>query len=409
VTLARVRVSATIISSVAGILAGILGSWLTGKWLWGVAVGVLLLIAVVAGAEAVKVQAEGGEGSRKKSGEDALVHQEVSIKVGRDFTPIDSIVAGRDLIQNQTTNANSRKGSLVALAAICLCSLLVGTGGTIYLRPEPRGHRIQVTHAISRPTVSHTTVSPESSATPFAGNASQWKGLHRAATFTETDATGDSITQAIWFSTPIPLSQLPAVASVAQSACSNNQAANPPGRDLVVPFAIASRLNSDVAVQATVTMSVDDFLNSSSQDGGLVQLNQESTALLGDFQGGMECDDNQSFGDGGSVSLSRKGDYSVFGGWIIFSNAITADYPDGDIPALGQTYAQLDIGQGGGTAIDRIQASGPGVCVGESVTNVVGQTENVNVDPPPFLHIGGPVYSWEGCSGHYSGSLDSSS
>jgi hypothetical protein len=110
VTRPGVRVSAAIISPVAGILAGILGSWLTGKWLWGVAVGVLLLIAVVAGAEAIKVKAEESEGSGKKSEEVALSRQAISIKVGRDFSPTNSVVVGGNLIQNKFMNIASGKG-----------------------------------------------------------------------------------------------------------------------------------------------------------------------------------------------------------------------------------------------------------------------------------------------------------
>src|ERR1051326_2942696 len=74
--------SATAVSAVAGILAGILGGWLTARWLWGIAAMVIILIAMTAGAEVIKVRAEESSKRDEKSGEKDLPRQQVSTSIG---------------------------------------------------------------------------------------------------------------------------------------------------------------------------------------------------------------------------------------------------------------------------------------------------------------------------------------
>ena len=394
---ARPNYAAVVISPVASIVAGILGSWLTGEWSWGIILGLLCMITLVAGAEVVKAGAE-REGDQKESLEPKQAVSGAHFEIGGDFYPANSVVVGRDI--SHTTNINSRKGSSVALVAVSLCALLSGTGGTVYFWHEHDLPHLQPTSPASHAAGSSRTATPQPSTSMSVGNGTQWAGLHLAATFNETDSSGDSITQAVWFSTPLPLSQLPSVAA-AQNACSLSQITVPLGRDLVVPFAIATRLNSSIAVEATVGLTINDFFNSSSGDDGLLQ--NGPAVVLGRFQNGILCDDASS-GDGGTVTLSGEGDEDVFKGWIIFVNAITADNPHGNISVLGQTYAQLDIGPGSKSPADAIRVSGPGVCV-KTATYASNGNINLNADSPPYIHIGGPESTWEGCSGYYSGQV----
>jgi len=329
-----------------------------------------------------------------------------------------SVVAGGDVSQSTVINARVKKGSPAALAIACVVLLLSAASGTIAFRTAPGSGPKTSSSPASQPARHPDPTSTASAATsataapdPTGANGTLTadgiygsQDLHRAAIFTETNSTGDSVEQAIWFASPLALSKIPAVAAAAQTACSDTPVTNPPERDLVVPFVVVSGLNSTVAVQATVSVSVGDFLDESSNDGGLAQTGLGTVAALGNFQNGIGCDQS-GFDSGGTVSLSSKGKFDVFVGWLIFPNAITANDPHGNITALGQTYLQLAVGQGSTTEIDKINATGSGVCVGEPVNN--GFISNIDIGTPPYIHIGGPVYPWEGCSGRLTGSPSS--
>lgn len=66
--------------------------------------------------------------------------------------------------------------------------------------------------------------------------------------------------------------------------------------------------------------------------------------------------------------------------------------------ALGQTevnfHAELNNDIASFTSFD---ATGPNVCVDSNGISTFN-------DMRPYIHIGGPVYSWEQCKGSYSGS-----
>jgi membrane protein implicated in regulation of membrane protease activity len=98
----RSRTIASVVSAVSGILAGILGGWLAGRWIWGVAVGVLTLIAVVAGAEVVKVRAERDDDPKENS----PINQKTSITLGKNTSITNSVVAAGNVEQKQVINEN---------------------------------------------------------------------------------------------------------------------------------------------------------------------------------------------------------------------------------------------------------------------------------------------------------------
>jgi MFS family permease len=56
----KYRGSLAAASATGAIVAGILGSWLTGHWLWGLSCVLLALIVFVASAEALKARNEDG-------------------------------------------------------------------------------------------------------------------------------------------------------------------------------------------------------------------------------------------------------------------------------------------------------------------------------------------------------------
>jgi hypothetical protein len=205
----------------------------------------------------------------------------------------------------------------------------------------------------------------------------------------------DPCHNAVLFGTPVPLSQVPQVASVVASACFNASVSGPAARDLVIPFNIVSTLNSSVPVQVPLGMIVGDFRDSSANDSGIAN---NGVVVIGNFSDGLDCDgDKYGPSGGGTVTLSREGVPVTFQGWLVFQDAITPHYPNGNIRALGQTYAQLDMIQGTGLTINNVRVTGPGVCVGH-------YTAGYNIASPPFLHIGGPQFGWEQCTGHFVGS-----
>lgn len=398
----RIRVGAIFISSVAGALSGLVGAGYTGKWPWGIVVGVVVLVALAAGAKAMGAWHEQKDAGRGPD-EDNRIDGESFIAVGGNFSSDNSVIAARDVNQSKVTNIRSGNTTPLLLAALCLALLAGGAGGTLIMGHGPDGARVSGSRSGGNPD-RRPVASPQASPGHSAGNASGSAMAYRAATFTETDSTGDSVTQALWFEKPFPLSRMPSLAPMAQTACTDTPVTDPSGRDLVVPFIIVSRLNSTVAAQASVTLSVGDFVPSSpaNYDGGLDPSTEQNVIVLGNFQGGIACDAAGASGNysgGGTVTVDRKGAFVAFSGWLIFRNAVTANNPDGNMSALGQTYVQLSVGNGYGTAFDTLRASGPGVCSG--LNSGIGNLDGAS---PPFIHIGGPVHSWEGCSGSYSGS-----
>lgn len=395
----------TVIALVAtGIIVASAGGWLTGRWSWTVAAGALAQIAFAAGTALAR-----GKTEQVPQSDVHVSVADASVTAGND-----AYFAGRDLHRTNINNVTKRPAAL-ASGAVLLGSLILAVGGTAYWGSQPGGR------FYAAPSL-HATApgkdSPESPATrrspshaePSAGTSSSgapqgtW---NTAATFHEKDSGGDSITQSILFGAPRPLSQLPAVAAAYEDTYGECEwaAMDPPARDLAIPFRIISTLNSKVQVQANVEMEAIDFISSSGSDTGLLADPTADSAfdVLGAYPEGVSCDVTgvSPPEEGPAPVLSQPGDPVTFDGWLIFSNAVSASYPDGNTSALGQTYVYLNLDSGatgmdldsGGTGMDDIQATGPGVCNPSSSQEFAS----------PLLHIGGPVTSGEGCTGSFSG------
>jgi hypothetical protein len=382
------RVVAAVASVVAGILAGILGGWLTGRWSWGAAAGVLILIAVAAGAEVVKACSESRTGGRHSHLDDRPIARLASMDIGDHATIRGSVVAAGDVDQSRTTNV--RRGNAVPAAiAICALALAASTGGTIYLGNKPGG---RLYTPKSRPPAALREPRPPASSSdaPPSSGASATAKVRLAATFRETDSSGDSITQTVSFGAPTPLSQVTKVAAAAEDACMTTLP-GPPARDLAIPVTIISTLKSSVAVQASLALTLGNFYDSSGNSQGLGQ----NGIVIGSFGNGLGCDD----GSGGYVTLSEEGASSSFHAWLVLPDAISPRYPTGNMAALGQTYVQLDLAPGyTSIPIDNAVVTGPGVCAG---LYTFEESFMPMSNYRPYLHIGGKAYSWEQCTGHY--------
>lgn len=120
-------------SAIAGVLAGVLGGWLTGHWLWAAVCGFLVLLGVVAGAEALKARQE----ARDETGEDARVSLSGNASLG------DTLIAGRDISQTRTISNidQSRtvnfRGTGGAAAIFAILAFGGALGGTVYISQQP--------------------------------------------------------------------------------------------------------------------------------------------------------------------------------------------------------------------------------------------------------------------------------
>jgi hypothetical protein len=110
---------------VASILAGIVGGWLAGHWVWGIACAFLVLLGVAAIATNMGVRDENTPDDRS-----------ISIAMGHHSTVSDSVIANGNVDQSRTTRISAGAGAIVAIVALC-----GATGGTWYYARQPAGHR----------------------------------------------------------------------------------------------------------------------------------------------------------------------------------------------------------------------------------------------------------------------------
>jgi hypothetical protein len=129
----RGRIIVAVTSTVTGILAGILGGWLSGHWAWSVAAGVLVLIAMAAGAEAIKARRDDASDNGEDREGDHPGNRTVSMTMGGNATMSNSVIAAGDVDQSRVTNVSHGVPAPVA-ATVCIAALLAATGGTIYLK-----------------------------------------------------------------------------------------------------------------------------------------------------------------------------------------------------------------------------------------------------------------------------------
>jgi hypothetical protein len=90
--------------------------------------------------------------------------------------------------------------------------------------------------------------------------------------------------------------------------------------------------------------------------------------------------------------LDRQGELDTFQAWIVLWTAITPNHPDGNLAAPGQTSVHLGLDS---ASVTSERATGPGLCND-------AELDVAQANFPPYLHIGGPVSSWEQCNGSYN-------
>jgi hypothetical protein len=383
----RVNVKSALAAVAVGMPVAILVEWLTSQLAWSVATGLLLVVFVLAWSRT------------------ALV---ASLHAGRDLH-----IAGRDILNVEKMHVaiGSIKYVLVRPArgstVTAVVSVVLALWGTVYLGTQPGGRLEAVFPDYIRPAEHWFS----GGATGGGSSPVSWK---TAATFHETGQGGDSVTQTVSFGEPVPLSSLPDVSTAAQNvACTpaslpqNGQIS----RDLAVPFRIVSTLDSSVTYAAPVSMAAGVFYdpNDNSDGFGNVSDGAVSAAALSfvELGGSIRCDLAQNFSDPETfsapetISLSTEDDPVETDGWLVFTGVIDADNPAGNMGALGQTYAQLDFGsEAQGTSIE---VTGPGVCTSNSTTQGPDNPQGFDNNFPPYLHLGGPVSSWEQCTGSFTG------
>jgi hypothetical protein len=136
----RFRGSLAALSAVAGIVAGILGGWLTGHWLWAPACGLLVLVGLVAGIEALKARGEDARQGEESPGATLNLSRD-TYTLGGNASLGDTIIAGRDVNQNRTTNNNTRTWNMTfkggVLAVLAVLTLGGAFGWSAYLARQP--------------------------------------------------------------------------------------------------------------------------------------------------------------------------------------------------------------------------------------------------------------------------------
>jgi hypothetical protein len=127
-------------SATAGIVAGILGGWLTGHWLWGPFCGLLALIAFVAAAEALKARREADGKGELVANSPALGGPYTSFnytgdtyRYGNNASVGNFTIAGGNIDDHRRVTT-IKVGGLSLVAVLALAGV---AGGTVYLARNP--------------------------------------------------------------------------------------------------------------------------------------------------------------------------------------------------------------------------------------------------------------------------------
>ena len=171
----KFRGSLSATSAIAGIAAAILGGWLTGHWLWAPFCLLLVLIAFIAVAEAIKAR-------RETDGKDEIVanspgfggpyisfsHDEIN-RYGDNASVGNVTIGGRIDDHRKTIHRNSttiiKPGGLWLIAVL---ALVVFAGGTAYMARD-HGSTAMPTPATLAAEGGHS--SPRAAVMGFFGNA----------------------------------------------------------------------------------------------------------------------------------------------------------------------------------------------------------------------------------------------
>jgi MFS family permease len=154
------------VSAIAGILAAILGGWLTGHWLWAPACGLLVLLGVVAGAESLKAK---HENENRDESEPA-----VAVSLGGNASLADTLIAGGDISQNRTitnidrSRTNNFRGTGGLAAVLAILAFAGAVGGTVSLSPQPELMPVESPQSLVN---GGNHSSPEAAVKGYIGNA----------------------------------------------------------------------------------------------------------------------------------------------------------------------------------------------------------------------------------------------
>jgi MFS family permease len=130
-------------SAVAGIIAGILGAWLTGHWQWGIFCFLLVLIAFVAAAEAYKAARETKESGALAVNSPAHSGSYVAFNYTDDHSNRGNVSTGIQIaggnIKTRQSIKNSSRTTTIKLGGLWLVALLAlggAVGGTFAKLPN---------------------------------------------------------------------------------------------------------------------------------------------------------------------------------------------------------------------------------------------------------------------------------
>jgi MFS family permease len=198
----KFRGSLSAASATAGIVAGILGGWLTGHWLWAPFCFLLVLIIFVAVAEAIKARREtGGKGGLAANSPGlgglytSFSYTGETNRYGDNASVGNVTIGGRIDDRRKTVHRNStiiiKPGGLWLIAAL---ALVVVAGGTVYMARDP-GSAVVPTPATLAAEGGHS--SPRAAVMGFFGNAilNNWANACGYLPPSEQGACGPSPTE----------------------------------------------------------------------------------------------------------------------------------------------------------------------------------------------------------------------
>lgn len=173
---ARFRGSLSAASATAGIAAAILGAWLTGHWLWAPFCFLLVLIAFVAAAEAIKARQEAGGEDELMANSPELGGPYVSFnytgETNRygDNASVGNVAIGRRIDDHRktihrTSTTIIKPGGLWLIAVLALVALV---GGTAHMARDPGSTAVPTPAALAAQG-GHS--SPRAAVMGFFGNA----------------------------------------------------------------------------------------------------------------------------------------------------------------------------------------------------------------------------------------------
>ncbi|SRR5712691_1315222 len=329
--------------TIASIFAGIIGGWLAGRWLWGVACAFLVLVAVAAVAAAIEsgrarsADSPGHARSAEPSGQ-----RIVSALMGHNAAISNLVFAAGNVDQSQTTNVESRTTNFRggAFGVVLAFVALVGTvGGTWHFAHHTSGQVAGSGPDSTGPLTGYVPVAPRQTQRPAGGtdpSPPSSPALHLGVNFTASDSGGDRITGAMSFG-PAATAAESSISPSEFADCTNNQGI--PSRTVVAPMRITITGSSSMSDDVTVIPGVN-------YDMGYIT----------HLSNGLDCSDPEGL----SYKITLiSGETNTITIWLIYPNITTPNRPFPSPGQLGHNYLQPTIFLSGGRA--SIRLSGPRV------------------------------------------------